>query len=455
MDNLIITNVMTRRVSERIKKERESFLIQVEEYSASDTDSDLDDKIFLSPTRKPKCPVKIKKEDTDVDIFFRSRRQYNNTYNDNLVQISPSDPEIMDTKNVLCYICDEILKDIDDLRYHGLLHATPLGTQFQCNVCFLMLNNRCYTRFHLLKHNWVRFKCDLCSRTFNSQSYLQQHKKHDHEGVKYKCKECGKCYTQNTNLKQHMLSHKGIFFICFHCNKNFTHRALLVRHMQKHSSEQFKCDLCGKVTPYYQHYLRHMRIHQGLEVHECNLCAKLFACKRSLQDHMQRHEEPNKYQCAMCKKQYASKKMLEKHIRRHEGQDYKCYICGNRYATQKYLEEHIRLHQGHTYMCSQCDKTFTHFPNLKRHVKSHDKDRPTFTCDLCNKTCMSKEGFLSHMLGHSDRTITCKLCDAVLMNPACYRSHCKSQGHLMRLENKDAKGRPRSRRLRKRTRTSR
>lgn len=360
MENCVISNVMTRRLSERIQQQRDGFLIIVEEYSGTDTtDSDSEDD-HCSPVPKRK-QIKVG-EDSDEPYYMRGVKLSSkpNTYSNNFVQVCPGDKNKISNIPPTCYICNALFKTRDELFFHGLVHSTFSGF-YKCNICSSVLKDRNFVRLHVSKHNYLRSKCPLCPRTFCSPSYLHQHTKHEHEGVKYKCPHCNKSYTQGSNLKQHMLSHEGIYFTCYHCDKNFTHRALLVRHMGKHNKnrKRYKCKICKRSIFLLRTFKNHMQHHQGLSEYECYICAKKFSAKKSLTDHMERHESPE-YKCLICKKTYVSKKLLERHVIRHSREDFKCKICGKAYVSQKILDDHLLQHEGHTYPCSKCDKTYTY-----------------------------------------------------------------------------------------------
>uniref|UniRef100_A0A8D8S965 Zinc finger protein 26 n=1 Tax=Cacopsylla melanoneura TaxID=428564 RepID=A0A8D8S965_9HEMI len=457
MDEFVITNVMTRRVSERIK-ERESFLILVEEYSSSDTDNEVEDTKPSSPkpkrvhsfrrnTRKKKQNSSMQSSDEDDVLLGRLNRwcrNKENTYSKNFVQMCPNNPGQIDTGPSTCYICQHTFNNLNDLFFHGINHITQIDSKYKCNVCGAMFKNDvCHVRPHIMKHNYVRVKCDICSRTFNSTSYLGTHIKQEHGGVRYKCPECGKCYTQKVNLKQHIESHKGNYFICYHCDKKFTHRALLVRHVQIHmQTKKYTCHVCGRTLSFLKSYEIHMKCHQGLSVNKCSTCSKNFTTKYLLSEHISKAHEPSKeYKCPLCKRTYKTKPLLDLHILRHSGEGgFECEICKKQYATQKYLEEHLLLHKGHSYQCNICDKTYTHLANLKRHCKLHDGKK--FICAVCDRSFSARDMLQSHMITHNEQreTKSCKLCNVVVMRSS-YSLHCKTVKHCQNLKESRRKSR--------------
>lgn len=370
MENCIISNVMTRRVSERIQKQRDGFLILVEEYSG--TDSDSESELEEDTPFRGRGTTRLKTQ-TNRDRLYMDGVKLStklNTFSQNLVQVNPEEKTQVSKIPPTCYTCNGIFNTIDELYFHGLAHSTKSvqcqetfeRESYKCNICNAILKDRSFVRLHVAKHNYIRCQCILCPKTFCSPSYLSQHIKHEHEGIKYTCPHCPKSYTQNANLKQHMLSHEGVYFTCYHCGREFTNRALLVRHMgvHKENRKRYKCKVCKRSMICPKAYKKHMKYHQGLSEFVCLICAKKFMDKHTFVRHMDRHESPTEYKCNVCKRTYVDKKLLERHVLRHFREDFVCDICGKAYVDQKVLDDHVLQHEGHTYPCDQCDNTYTY-----------------------------------------------------------------------------------------------
>uniref|UniRef100_A0A8D8LH60 C2H2-type domain-containing protein n=1 Tax=Cacopsylla melanoneura TaxID=428564 RepID=A0A8D8LH60_9HEMI len=138
MDEFVITNVMTRRVSERIK-ERESFLILVEEYSSSDTDNEVEDTKPSSPkpkrvhsfrrnTRKKKQNSSMQSSDEDDVLLANLKRHC----------------KLHDGKKFICAVCDRSFSARDMLQSHMITHNEQRETK-SCKLCNVVVMRSSYS----------------------------------------------------------------------------------------------------------------------------------------------------------------------------------------------------------------------------------------------------------------------------------------------------------------------
>ena len=129
--------------------------------------------------------------------------------------------EVQDIKNKVstdekCHICDEFL-DSQNLELHFLKDHSKIKPEesnvidhktFTCQVCCTTFGNLEALKSHKIHvHNAkeLRFKCELCDRSFYQKCHLESHIKIQHrENEKYHCTVCNKEFGYKCSLKVHV-----------------------------------------------------------------------------------------------------------------------------------------------------------------------------------------------------------------------------------------------------------
>lgn len=92
-----------------------------------------------------------------------------------------------------------------------------------CEYCLIEFKNIATYREHVIDvHNVNPFQCNLCTRTFKSNSSLKIHKQTKHENKRYICEHqhCGKMYSTLDALRQHNYKHMNTMpYRCDICHK--------------------------------------------------------------------------------------------------------------------------------------------------------------------------------------------------------------------------------------------
>ena len=91
-----------------------------------------------------------------------------------------------------------------------------------------------------------KYECDVCQKTFVSNTVVRLHKQSVHDGVKYDCDQCDYQATSRGNLKIHIQSkHEGVKYACDQCDYQATQQSSLNRHIQsQHEGIRYACDHC-------------------------------------------------------------------------------------------------------------------------------------------------------------------------------------------------------------------
>lgn len=223
------------------------------------------------------------------------------------------------------------------------------------------------------------FRCDLCSKEFSQNSFLQFHKLSHLDPKPFKCEACGKVFERSFPYKKHLHTHnpkqktktqtkQQKMFHCLACDKAFTQRAALINHHKIIHTQRFLCEVCGTQflcrASLDSHSLSHiaqqtpaepgvemdktnqaaglkLTIHTG-KVFRCKLCSKLFAVSSALENHILTMHRPTKqFQCQICGKYFSRNFTLQVHLRIHARfKPYICQLCGCTFARRDFLVQH-------------------------------------------------------------------------------------------------------------------
>ncbi|GBM81943.1 Gastrula zinc finger protein xFG20-1 [Araneus ventricosus] len=137
--------------------------------------------------------------------------------------------------------------------------------RFKCTVCEKLFDSSYKLRVHMRYHTDERpYVCENCGLAVHTNSALNQHKRTMHNMDKpFLCVGCGMKFNRKGNLKSRMEINKGITPLeCTPCPREFT----LLYEVESHRMSQLKMELL------------------------CDVCGEKFNCKRALQSHELAHD---------------------------------------------------------------------------------------------------------------------------------------------------------------------
>nr|XP_029710996.1 zinc finger protein 2-like isoform X1 [Aedes albopictus] len=248
-----------------------------------------------------------------------------------------------------CRICQKTFKHKNNLTRHMLTHTGELphkcdqcGVRFKivtdltkhvqgvhegimpyyCKLCDLPLKDKnSYYRHRTVVHKSMkdsagprRYKCSLCSTTFDLQTDLQLHVDGSHAYEAYPYKQCTVCperFLTNSQMQYHKYTK--------HCEQR-TARAT-----------KLQCEICGEQQQTRCHLDSHMTRKHGAEKrYVCVECGARFTVQANLARHRKTHNAVKQFACEFCAKTFNQKVALDNHRRcAHTGETaFKCETCG-------------------------------------------------------------------------------------------------------------------------------
>ena len=231
----------------------------------------------------------------------------NNGNENSLVVVNDSN-----SSSKLIYICDEYKR-----------HRTE---KLMCQLCKKSFKTESYMKSHLLTHTGEKpHTCTFCGKKFRYKDSLKAHMR-DHTGDKLKCqfKSCDKEFNRMRDLKDHENSHRQsvenlqITFSCDVCDAKFLRKKQLSNHKEVHREIVGPCTICGKILKNVACLRAHMKNHNSPKTFSCGTCGKAFKRNFDLTVHLRIHSGSKPYKCVICRKTFSLSSTLAKHKRFHE-----------------------------------------------------------------------------------------------------------------------------------------
>lgn len=289
---------------------------------------------------------------------------------------------------------------------------------------------------NLDKSRQGHYRCEICSRSFNSLQSLHRHQQYRNTERGYKCTLCCKIFEGRQDLKKHLQDHANErFHCCSHCGKRF----LKVDALNAHQKENHPVPKAlGKSVNKQEKKIE--------KPYSCRMCKLNFFWMSDFQTHSLHHckgKEPDVTFATEIEVEVNSKniedtplencysngtsidiKNGDSKIFRHTADEidtessftpYRCGLCGDRFQKLAALKEHHLTHQtqeeidqlnqesqrtfkrrmppkgrrrrgnpnGKLHPCKHCHRVFNHSSSLSRHMRYHKGTM--HTCVFCGR----------------------------------------------------------------------
>lgn len=282
------------------------------------------------------------------------------------------------------------------------------------------------------------YRCEICSRSFNSLQSLHRHQQYRNTERGYKCTLCCKIFEGRQDLEKHLKDHTNESFqCCGHCGKRFLKVDALNAHQkEKHLS---KITALGK-----SENKQERKFEKTYPCRKCKLnffwmsdfqAHSLFHCKgkepdASLEPEIETERNFKNKEDTPLENCYSNGTSIDVKIKdskmfrdatrvndiEHSFTPYRCGLCGDRFQNLTALKEHHLTHQtqeeidrlnqesqrtcrrkmppkgrrrrganpnGKLHPCKHCHRVFNHSSSLSRHMRYHKGTM--HTCVFCGR----------------------------------------------------------------------
>lgn len=82
----------------------------------------------------------------------------------------------------------------------------------------------------------VKYKCDICDKSYNTKAVLRKHRKIHGNGLEFRCNLCSKGFKDTEELEKHNRVHLGLRpHSCQFCSNTFSEEGSLKTHMKRYN----------------------------------------------------------------------------------------------------------------------------------------------------------------------------------------------------------------------------
>jgi len=323
---------------------------------------------------------------------------------------------------------DPQLLTVEKVMERGSVGQNKNGVNlYQCLVC-----DQHVTKYSLKNHLSVHngedsFKCDICPKSYYTNSALSNHKINSHQeqrGKPFKCSNCYRTFRSLLVRDHHTLncmqvdpSKRKTAFECRICNKMFGYKNNLVSHQKTFHGFlgkkilDYPCKHCGDIIKGKLKLSKHIiAAHPDANGELCDLCGKSFKTEVKLLRHISVHKSRERnLHCSYCPKKFFRRDVLNVHEKVHTSPVI-CMECGKKFPEKRYLDNHMLLHAEKKYECRFCPRSYVTEELLKKHLETHTTAL-SFVCNFCMKSFRSKTELNKHKVEHSDDfPLKCNIC---------------------------------------------
>lgn len=289
--------------------------------------------------------------------------------------------------------------------------------------------------FNVDKSRQGHYRCEICSRSFNSLQSLHRHQQYRNTERGYKCTLCCKIFEGRQDLKEHLQDHASErFHCCGYCGKRFLKLDALNTHQKENhlstktvfgKSEKkmfdktYSCKKCKLHFFWMSDFQTHSLYHcKGKEPDAT------FAVEMDIEENPKNFENTSLKNCNINCPSVDLTNGDGKIFRDNSSEidtdtsftPYRCGLCGDRFQKLTALKEHHFTHQtqeeidqlnqesqrtfkrrmppkgrrrrgsnpnGKLHPCKHCHRVFNHSSSLSRHMRYHKGTM--HTCVFCGR----------------------------------------------------------------------
>uniref|UniRef100_A0A1B0CV51 C2H2-type domain-containing protein n=2 Tax=Lutzomyia longipalpis TaxID=7200 RepID=A0A1B0CV51_LUTLO len=227
------------------------------------------------------------------------------------------------------------------------------------------------------RHTAKKLICEFCGKFFANFSRLDQHQTCHMDTKRYKCQfnGCNESFKWLSSYQRHKETHaeqkkEHLKFKCEMCMKSFLYLSNLRRHIANShdTGVRYTCEFCSKEFRKKQKLLTHMKIHDGgMPLSEVGRAPKNSGSARNVAKCAQQQR---------MKRSYPNEKFLRRHMDRHNGKRHQCPLCNVDYKDKSQLKIHVdKVHSKNDppLKCERCGKCSWSIKDHRVHMRNRHK----------------------------------------------------------------------------------
>ena len=304
-----------------------------------------------------------------------------------------------------CKQCGMTQLSYTSLCEHMQIHGKTSDNDVQSNVSRNTLDSSCASACSFSKNpqSFVKnegFTCSVCNKAFLNKESLNGHMSHHSRNTLHSSGASLESFVSRLSKSPPLFSeNKG--FSCNVCNKSFPSKGSLKSHKSHHSrstlhssgaSAESSVGHFSKSPPSFPESMRF----------NCSVCNKSFLRKESLNGHMSHHSR-NTFYCSGASLESSVGHLSKSPPSFPENKGFSCSVCNKSFLRKESLNGHMSHHSRNT-LHSSGTSLESSVGRLSKSPSSFAENKG-FSCNVCNKSFLSKGSLKSHKSHHSRSTL--------------------------------------------------
>ncbi|XP_057689687.1 zinc finger protein 43 [Corythoichthys intestinalis] len=272
-------------------------------------------------------------------------------------------------------------------------------------------------------HPQVDYRCEICSKSFNSLQSLHCHHQYRNTEQNYRCTLCCKIFEGRQALETHLHEHaRDRFHSCRYCGKRFIKAFALVAHQKENHTtvtvgnsenneenklpKMYSCRKCKLNFFWMSDFQTHAQHYCKGKASNATFAAENEVNSKDNDDGRHENCYSNGNFTDLKNGDERSNKMTSNVGTTHSATPYRCGLCGDCFSNLTTLKEHHRTHRLNQEIITQKPKIAI----KARRRRAKNTNGKLFPCKLCHRVFNHSSSLSRHMRYHKGTMHKCKFC---------------------------------------------